>query len=36
MRKMATTTRGILAGCLLFVAGALSASAQAGGERKRR
>ena len=30
MRKMATTTRGILAGCLLFVAGALSASAQAG------
>jgi fimbrial chaperone protein len=27
---MATTTRGILAGCLLFVAGALSASAQAG------
>ncbi|HCD6957735.1 TPA: molecular chaperone FimC, partial [Klebsiella variicola] len=25
MRKMATTTRGILAGCLLFVAGALSA-----------
>jgi fimbrial chaperone protein len=30
VRKTATTIRGLLAGCVLFAAGALSASAQAG------
>lgn len=30
MRKTATTIRGILTGCVLFAAGALSASAHAG------